>query len=350
MRPVLSVVLLASLAVVLGACGGGDGSPTALTSTSAKVAPTTAALPSTRSSATAPTTASPSTSTATRLDVGTAPWALPAPTSRTVALIDAGTLVVLGGQDSAHVSVATVERIDPVAGTATPASPLDPAVHDAAGVQRGADSLVIAGGTPPARAAVQAATAGGPTRTLGSLPAARTDHVAALVDGTIFVLGGAGADERPVASVVSSRDGASWADAGSLAEAVRYPAVAVSEGAVYLFGGVVGASPDTTAVQRYDPARHTTEVVAHVPAPLSHASAVVLGGQVWILGGFVNDTPSTQILRFDPRTNEVSAAGTLPAALTDAAGVATSSSRGLLVGGEGPGRTTTAAVVALHAR
>jgi N-acetylneuraminic acid mutarotase len=69
-----------------------------------------------------------------------------------------------------------------------------------------------------------------------------------------------------------------------------------------------------------------------------------------VLGGFVDDTPSTQVLRFDPSTATVSAAGSLPAPVTDGAAVATGPTTGYLVGGEGPGRTTTAAVVALSVR
>jgi len=337
-RRLLPFVIVLSL--VGAACGGGDAS-------SGGAPPTTGATTSTSTTRATTTTEPPS---ATTLDVAIAPWSLPAPTSREVGLLDDGALVLLGGQDAAHASVATVVSIDPVTGDATTRPSLDPAVHDAAGVQRGRDSLVIAGGTPPARATVQAAAVNQTTRTLGALPAPRTDHVAALVDDTIFVLGGADAQELLVATIVSSRDATTWADAGTLAEPVRYPAIAVVAGAVFLFGGARDGAPDTTAVQRYDPTTRTTEVVGQLPAPLSHASAVVLGGQVWILGGYVSDTPSDQILRFDPATRSVSASGSLPSPVTDAAAVATSVTTALLAGGEGPGRATTDAVVALRVR
>ncbi|HEY8217844.1 MAG TPA: kelch repeat-containing protein [Acidimicrobiia bacterium] len=328
---------LTTLALLAAACGGGgDGASTAPSTTPASVATTVATSP-------------PTTAPASRLDATTLSWSLPAPRSREVALVDRSSLVVLGGQDAAHASVADVYRIDPGPGTTTNEARLDPAVHDAAGVQLGDDSVVIAGGTPPARATVQAVATGRPTRALGDLPVARTDHVAALLDGTIFVLGGGDASEVTLDSVVASPDGATWSDAGTLVEGVRYPAIAVVDGAIYLFGGARASGPDTVSVQRYDPKTHTTEVVARLPAPLSHASAVVLGGQVWVLGGYVNDTPSQQILRFDPTTRAISAAGSLPAAVTDAAAVTTDPTTGYLVGGEGPGRTTTAAVVVLRA-
>jgi hypothetical protein len=334
----LPPVALAASALVLASCGGSGGDAKAPVTSSTAAAPTSTLAPATTS-----------TPGATALDVATAPWALPAPTSRAVVLVDGATLVVLGGQDAGHASVATVERIDPRVGTVTAGSPLNPAVHDAAGVQRAADSVVIAGGTPPARATVQAATPGQATRVLGALATPRTDHVAALVGGKIFVLGGADADEHAIAVVEASTDGTTWSDAGTLVDPVRYPAVASFDGKIYLFGGARGGAPDTTDVQRYDPESGTTEVVAQLPSPLSHASAVVLGGQVWILGGFVDDTPSAQILHFDPRSGTLTPAGSLPEPVTDAGAVATSSTTGLLVGGEGPGRATTAAVVALRA-
>lgn len=326
-----------ALVAALAACGGGGGGQLA---TSGSATTTTALLTTTPATTPVP---------ALQLEITTTPWRLPAPTSRAVLLDDGPTLVLLGGQDARHVSIAAAYTIDPATGTATSIGTLDPAVHDAAGARVNAQNVVIAGGTPPARATVQVIGAGQPTRTIGQLPAPRTDHVAALVSGTVYVLGGADPGGSPLASIVASDDGASWRDAGTLSEAVRYPAAAAVGDAVYLFGGVGTGSAGTTAIQRFDPRAQTTRVVAQLPAPLSHAVAVVLGGVIWVLGGFVSDVPSTQVLRFDPATNQVTSAGTLPAAITDAAGVATSTTTAYVVGGEGPGRSTTAAVLLLTA-
>jgi hypothetical protein len=327
---------LVALGVVLTACGGGGGG--SLSSDSTTTGPASTSPPSTAASG------------AQQLQVAVAPWQLPAPTSRMVLLTDGKSLVLLGGQDARHVSTANGYVLDAATGKATSIGPLSPAVHDAAGIRLGNSNLVIAGGTPPARATVQAITSGQPTRTVGQLAAPRTDHVAAIAGGTIYVLGGADASEAPIASVEASTDGASWRAAGSLSQAVRYPAVAAFNGAIYLFGGVGNGHADTTAVQRYDPSTGTTTVVAQLSAPLSHAVAVVLANEIWVLGGFVSNTPTTQILRFDPRTNQLTAVGSLPAPVTDAAVVATGPGTAYFVGGEGPGRATTAAVVALTAR
>ena len=280
----LRLVIILTVAVAgfsLSACGGG-GSPNSLTTT------------------TQPRTALPAAG-AQSLEVSVAPWRLPAPVSRAVVLTDGQNLLVFGGQDASHNSTATTSQIDPKTGTVTALGPLSPAVHDAAGVRVGQDDLIIAGGSPPPRAAVQTVQGAGPAQLRGQLPAARTDHVAALVGDSIYVFGGAQDEGFPVATVFSSADaGATWHDAGTLTQPVRYPAIAVIGTAAYLFGGVTTTNgTDTTAIQRYDPKTHTTSVIAQLPAPLSHASAITFGNVVFLLGGFVNNTPSTQVLRFD---------------------------------------------------
>jgi N-acetylneuraminic acid mutarotase len=168
---------------------------------------------------------------------------------------------------------------------------------------------------------------------------------------SIYVFGGAQDEGFPVATVFSSPDsGATWHDAGTLAQPVRYPAIAVIETAAYLFGGVTTTDgTDTTAIQRYDPKTHTTRVVAQLPAPLSHASAITFGNVVFLLGGYVNNTPSTQVLRFDASTNSITNVGALPAPLTDGAATVIAGT-GYLIGGEEPGRATTANVETLKPR
>jgi N-acetylneuraminic acid mutarotase len=69
-----------------------------------------------------------------------------------------------------------------------------------------------------------------------------------------------------------------------------------------------------------------------------------------VLGGYVNNTtPSAQILRFDATSNQLANIGALPAPLTDAAATVVSGTA-YLVGGEGPGRATTANVETLTPR
>jgi hypothetical protein len=97
-------------------------------------------------------------------------------------------------------------------------------------------------------------------------------------------------------------------------------------------------------VQRFDPGRHVVEQVATLPTTLSHASAVVLGGEVYLLGGYVNSTQlSDQILRFDPATGTSTVVGHLPAPLSDA-GAVVIGGKGYLVGGQGTSRAPVSSV------
>lgn len=89
------------------------------------------------------------------------------------------------------------------------------------------------------------------------------------------------------------------------------------------------AGVDTRVIRRYDPGSGATQVVAQLPAPLSHATAV------YLLGGFVNNIVSNQVLRVDLPSGAVSPAGTLPAGVTDAAAVVIGHTA-YLVGGQGP--------------
>jgi N-acetylneuraminic acid mutarotase len=167
------------------------------------------------------------------------------------------------------------------------------------------------------------------------LPQARADLAAAVVANTAYIVGGSQETQNFFPAVLASTDGATWRSAGTVAQPVRYPAVTAANGAVYLVGGVTSTGTDTAAVQRFDPKTGTTTVIAQLPAPTSHASAVALGTSIYVLGGFVNNVVSNQVLRVDLGTGAVTAAGpTLPAALSDAA-IVTIGNLTYLAGGQG---------------
>jgi hypothetical protein len=272
--------------------------------------------------------------------------------SREVAVTDGRDLYVAGGLDAAGVSTSAVWRVEPGSGRAIPVGTLVYAVHDAMGVWHEGRIVVVAGGTPPVRAEVQVVTPGGTTKVVGRLPEARADHVVVEIGGTLYAFGGGDEAARLIGSVVASDDGgATWRAAGSLVEAVRYPAVAVVDGAVYLFGGVsTTGGTDTTAIQRYDPRAGRTTIVARLPSPLSHSTAIVLDGAVYLLGGYVDNRLGAQVWRFDPRVRATTDAGvTLTAPRSDAAAVVIDGV-GYLVGGQGPDKQPVAAVTLVRPR
>ena len=56
---------------------------------------------------------------------------------------------------------------------------------------------------------------------------------------------------------------------------------------------------DTASVQRYDPKTQQSAVVAKLPGPLSHSTAVALAGQVFLAGGYVDNHVGAQVWRFE---------------------------------------------------
>ena len=109
---------------------------------------------------------------------------------------------------------------------------------------------------------------------------------------------------------------------------VRYPAVAVAGNAIYLFGGETASGRPTDVVQEIDPAAGTARIVAHLPQPASHASAVDLGGRIYVLGGTVGGSQTDRVVGFDPGTRALRAAGALPSPVSNAAAAA-SAARGI---------------------
>jgi N-acetylneuraminic acid mutarotase len=162
----------------------------------------------------------------------------------------------------------------------------------------------------------------------------------------VYVVGGF--DGRQISrNVLVSDDGTQYRTLGTLAEPVRYPAVAATGGAIYVFGGVVNATgSDTRSIQKIDPGSGQVTVVGQLPAPLSHAGAVEVGGRIYVLGGFVSNQVTGQVLQFDPQRGSVAPAGTLPTPVTDGA-VTTIGASAYLVGGQGTDRAPLATVVEL---
>ena len=77
---------------------------------------------------------------------------------------------------------------------------------------------------------------------------------------------------------------------------------------------------------------------------------MVFGGVVFVLGGFVDNVPSSQILHVDVRTAQVAAAGSLPAPLDGRLRPLSSVESGTWSARRQPGRATTADVEVLKPR
>lgn len=219
---------------------------------------------------------------------------------------------------------------------------LPQAVHDSAGVVLGGDILVFGGGEANTIATVQRVH-GSAATVAGRMPQPRSDLVAAEVNGTAYVLGGYDGTNG-VTDVLATTDGAQFRTVAQLPQSVRYAAIAVVDGRIWLFGGEHDGN-NVTTVQVFDPATGTARIAAQLPQSLAHASAVVLDGHVLLVGGRHAGRILDTIQQFDPASGATSTVGTLPYAVADA-GAAVVDNVAYVVGGETP--SITASVIELR--
>jgi N-acetylneuraminic acid mutarotase len=170
---------------------------------------------------------------------------------------------------------------------------------------------------------------------VGRLPTTRSDLSTASYDGRVLVVGGYDGVTPALAPIVTSADGARWHQVGALPIPVRYTATALDGGFLWLFGGESDHRM-RDAVQRIDLTTGEVKVVGRLPRPLGHASAMVLGDRVLVVGGRTSsDVLSDRMWWFDTVTHTFARAGRLPTPLADSA-VTTYGGAAYLIGGETP--------------
>lgn len=277
---------------------------------------------------------------------------LPAPISGESVVAMPGGPLILGGLDSSSASVSGVFQLDAGSGRLHEAGALSGPLHDAAAATLGSHVLIFGGGTETSTDAVQALPAPGGTvasgttaRQVGRLPTVRSDLSAVTIGNRAFVLGGYDGS-KPIDTVLETTDGRRFTQVATLPAPARYMAAAALDGRIYAFGGEAASGSASDAIREVDPRAGTARVIGHLPQALSHASAVVLGGRAYILGGEISGSPSDAIWRFDPAGGRVVAAGRLPVAVSGG-GATTFGSTAYLIGGTGSGEAALPTVVTL---
>ncbi len=291
-----------------------------------------------------------------QLVVSMASWQLASPLSRAVALPANGGIDVLGGLTGTGTGDTTsgaIVQIDPVSGQSQNVGTLTVPVHDAAGAVIGGRDFVFGGGataltadsqsfSPAAGQTGSAGQAGAATTIAGQLPKLRADLTSATApDGTVYLVGGYDGTNF-TQSVLSTRNGSTFAPAGQLDVPVRYPAAAVAGGQLFVVGGDSGSSPTSTSaaatddIQVVDLKTGQTTIAGHMPAPLSHASAATIDGSVYVFGGRSGGNVADTVYKLSAGPTGVTATsvGTLPVGASDMA-VASVGGAVYLIGGEG---------------
>jgi N-acetylneuraminic acid mutarotase len=182
---------------------------------------------------------------------------------------------------------------------------------------------------------VQRVALSGASATMARLPLARADLAAVEVGGQVLVVGG-GTPVRYDRNILATSDGRRFRTIGSLRIGVRYPAVAAFDGRLFVVGGST-PSGDTREIQVIDPTTGAVSIAGRLPFGLSHASALVVDGELLVAGGRRAGVAQARVWRLDIGSDgRVTATriGQLPYPISDAAAVVVDGT-GYLLGGEG---------------
>ena len=259
--------------------------------------------------------------------------------------------MIAGGLSSSGSSDAGIYALNTNDGALTSIGNLATPTHDAAGTLVGGDRLVVGGGSAVPGPTSQRFLPDGTNLSSGALPQARADATAVTIGDTAYVIGGyAGATMDP--EVLATSDGLRYAVVASLPVPVRYPAAAVLNGKIYVFGGQAGTGRLVASVQEIDPRTGKATVVGDLPRPIAGAVAANLGGTIYLAGGEASTgssspQPVSSVYAFNAANESFLTAGTLASAVTNA-GAAVLGSRLWIVGGEDSGGTPTALVQMLE--
>jgi hypothetical protein len=295
-----------------------------------------------------PRAASTSQTAAAPVQARLAPYRLPAPVQRAIAVGSGSGILVAGGLDASGASTNGVFRLDPVSGRLARLGTVPEPFHDAAGGVIGNGLFVFGGGSSQSSSHVQRfdlATRRGAV--VAQLPRPLSDLAAATIGGTVYLVGGYD-DHTARAEIYATTDGLHFRLVGRLPQGLRYPAVAATTGQLVIAGGILSSGAPSSAVYLFDPRSGRVRVAGRLATALGHASAAALGGAVYITGGL--DAAGGSAIagtRVDPVTATVSSTP-LSAPVADAA-VAEANGEAFLIGGRRAGRAV-AEVRVLEAR
>lgn len=163
------------------------------------------------------------------------------------------------------------------------------------------------------------------------LPVALGEVAGGIVAGKLYVVG-----EGSTATFAYDIATETWTSSGLATR--PYPgthhAAEVVDGKLYLFGGLGGGSEGK--VQIYDPATDTWTEGAPMPFAAGSSSSAVIGNQVYVAGGIVGSSTTTQAARYDPATDTWHAIAPMPQGRNHAA-AESDGTKMYVFGGRGPG-------------
>jgi hypothetical protein len=141
------------------------------------------------------------------------------------------------------------------------------------------------------------------------LPEARTHVAGVAADSCLFALGGRSPDLVPTRTVFRYNPASNrWGVRKSMPAALSGVAAAEARvggiDTIFVFGGTNRWGVGTNSTYAYDTAANNWSTMASMPAALSDAAAVRVGGSVYVLGGFDSaEHPSLALFIYDVASN-----------------------------------------------
>jgi len=140
------------------------------------------------------------------------------------------------------------------------------------------------------------------------MPTARQGVVAAAVDGIIYAIGGCDHHiAREDLSTVEAYNPATdeWSTKADMPTARAQPVIAVVDGIIYVIGGVLDSAV-LSAVEAYEPATDTWTTKADKPTARVFASGACVDGRIYVFGGatvFAQVANVQNVEVYDPATD-----------------------------------------------
>jgi N-acetylneuraminic acid mutarotase len=132
-------------------------------------------------------------------------------------------------------------------------------------------------------------------------PLTRSYHGAAVVEGRVYVIGGAGEDNKPFGSVqVYDPATGAWAARANMPTARGLFGTSAVGRTIYAIGGTTIGRDKLAVVEAYDTATDTWTRRADMPTPRNALSAAVVDGKVYAIGGWGYDRPRGGWESIDP--------------------------------------------------
>ncbi len=164
---------------------------------------------------------------------------------------------------------------------------------------------------------------GGVWTTKVDMPTARWEPYTCVVDGKIYVIGGAGPVYQALGTVeVYDPVTDTWTAKSEMPTARQGLSTSVVNGKIYAIGG--GVSPSISyssietfsSVEEYDPVTDTWTTKSPMPTSRGWHAASVVGGKIYIIGGSQDSGPSSNrvlaVEVYDPATDTWSQKGDMP--------------------------------------